>query len=31
MLEILKERYDFIIENYKFEFITLILIGLIIR
>lgn len=31
MLEILKERYDFISENYKFEFITLILIGLIIR
>lgn len=31
MLEILKERYEFISQNHKFEFITLILIGLIIR
>lgn len=31
MLEIMKERYDFISKNYKFEFITLILIGLFVR
>lgn len=31
MLEILKERYDFISKNRKFEFIILILIGLIVR
>lgn len=31
MLDIIKERYNFISKNYKFEFITLILIGLFIR
>ena len=31
MIEIIKERYDFMSKNYKFEFITLILIGLFIR
>ena len=31
MLEIIKERYDFISKNYKFEFITLMLIGAIVR
>lgn len=30
MLDIIKERYDFISKNYKFEFITLILIGLFV-
>lgn len=31
MIEIIKERYNFISKNYKFEFIVLILIGLIVR
>ena len=31
MIEIMKERYDFISKNYKFEFITLILISLFVR
>lgn len=31
MLDIIKERYNFISKNYKSEFITLILIGLFIR
>lgn len=31
MIEIMKERYDFISKNYKFEFITLILISFFVR
>lgn len=28
---IVKERYEFISSNYKFEFISLIIIGLFVR